>query len=185
MIGGCPRPSPSFFSLCKHCKDTCAVDWLVARPRAGPHEFRIPAGSSERCRYAGRWLAAGIPESEGENSGLAARIPASSRSSAVPRHASRVANSGAQRRPRGDPRGRGEAWWTPPWRTLRRATPDRTGTAVTPGEGHCSCCERLRNWRRSRACWPPLGSANSNSKSGRTRMDYRRNTQEKTVESKN
>jgi len=155
VIGGSPRPSPSFFSLCKHCKDTCAVDWLVARPRGGPHEFRQGARSAAR-------------------------------GSAVPRHASRVADSGAQRRPRGfNPRGRGEAWWTPPRRTLRRATPDRTGTAVTPGEGHCSCCERLRNWRRSRACWPPLGSANSNSKSGRTRMDYRRNTQEKTVESEN
>jgi hypothetical protein len=181
VIGGSPRPSPSFFSLCKHCKDTCAVDWLVARPRGGPHEFRQGARSGVATRGGLAWQLEFRKLAEQR---LAEQLEARG-GSAVPRHASRVANSGAQRRPRGDPRGRGEAWWTPPWRTLRRATPDRTGTAVTPGEGHCSCCERLRNWRRSRACWPPLGSANSNSKSGRTRMDYRRNTQEKTVESKN
>ena len=44
-------------------------------------------------------MAARIPEARGAAPRGAAR---SSRSSAVPRHASRVANSGAQRRPRGD-----------------------------------------------------------------------------------
>ena len=69
VIGGCPRPSPSFFSLCKHCKDTCAVDWLVARPRGAA---RIPAGSSERSsRLSGaktpeRYLVRRLtPEGEG------------------------------------------------------------------------------------------------------------------------
>lgn len=55
VIGGCPRPSPSFFSLCKHCKDTCAVDWLVARPRGGPHEFRQGARSGVATRGGLAW----------------------------------------------------------------------------------------------------------------------------------
>ena len=53
VIGGCPRPSPSFFSLCKHCKDTCAVDWLVARPRGGRTNSGRELGAqlaAQRCQ---------------------------------------------------------------------------------------------------------------------------------------
>jgi len=84
VIGGCPRPSPSFFSLCKHCKDTCAVDWLVARPRGAA---RIPAGSSERSSRL---------------SGAKTRIPRGGLRRATP--TTWYIN----------PRGQGEAWRTPP-----------------------------------------------------------------------
>jgi len=83
VIGGCPRPSPSFFSLCKHCKDTCAVDWLVARPR---EPTRIPAGSSQRSSRL---------------SGAKTRIPRGGLRRATP--PTWYIN----------PRGQGEAWWTP------------------------------------------------------------------------
>lgn len=80
VIGGCPRPSPSFFSLCKRLALWTGSSLGLGEPA------RIPAGSSERSSRL---------------SGAKTRIPPGGLRRATP--TTWYIN----------PRGQGEAWWTP------------------------------------------------------------------------